>query len=62
MNMKSSSVIKYVGSAMALGGTVMLGTSVISSGNAVKRKAKKTALKAIDAIDTVLTSVQNIVK
>ena len=62
MNSKSSSVIKYVGSAMAVGGTVMLGTALMNSNTSLKKKAKKTADKAIDAVDAVLTTMQNMVK
>lgn len=62
MNSKSSSVAKYVGSAMAVGGTIMLGTALAESNASLKKKAKKTANKAIDAVDTVLTTLQNMVK
>lgn len=62
MNTKSSSVVKYVGSAMAVGGTVMLGTALAGSNASLKKKAKKTANKAIEAVDAVLTTMQNMVK
>ena len=62
MTMKSSSVMKYLGSALAVGGTIMMGTSMIGSGNSLKKKAKKTANKALNVLDTAITNVQNMVK
>lgn len=62
MNKKSESVVKYVGSAMAVGGTVMLGAALASRDTSLKKKAKKTAFKAIDAMDAVLTNVQHYMK
>lgn len=62
MTTKSSSVMKYVGSAMAVGGTVMLGSALVGANSSLKKKAKKTADKAIDAVDAVLNTVQNIVR
>ncbi len=62
MNSKTGSAMKYFGSAMAIGGTVMLGAAMAGENSSLKKKAKKTADKAIDAVDAVLTSVQNIVK
>lgn len=54
--------MKYAGAAMAVGGAAMLGTAVVGSGNSLKKKAKKTANKAIDAMDSVLSSMQNMMK
>ena len=54
--------MKYVGAGIAVGGTVMLGTAIAGSNASLKKKAKKTADKAIDAMDAVLSTVQNIVK
>ena len=62
MNAKAESVVKYVGSAMAVGGTVMLGAAIANRDASLKKKAKKTASKAIDAVDTVLTNVQKFMK
>ena len=62
MHVKSGDVMRYVGSAMAVGGAVMLGSSVAASGGSLKKKAKKTAVKAIDAMDSVLTNVQHLMK
>ena len=62
MKSKSSSVMKYVGSAMAVGGTIMLGSAMLGTGGSVKKKAKKTASRALDVLDSAITSVQNIVK
>ena len=54
--------MKYAGAAMAVGGAAMLGTAAISSGSSIKKKAKKTATKAIDAMDSVLKTMQNVIK
>ena len=54
--------MKYVGSALAVGGTIMMGTSMIGSGNSLKKKAKKTANKALNVLDAAITNVQNMVK
>ena len=62
MRTKNSSVMKYVGSAMAVGGTIMLGSAMLGSGSSMKKKAKKTANKALDVLDTAISSMQNIVK
>ena len=62
MTTKSSSVMKYVGSAMAVGGTIMMGSAMLSSGKSVKKKMKKTAGKALDILDAAISSAQNIVK
>ena len=62
MTTKSSSVMKYVGSAMAVGGTIMMGSAMLSSGASVKKKMKKTAGKALDILDAAISSAQNIVK
>ena len=62
MNMKSENIVKYVGSAMAVGGTVMLGAAMAKGNSSLKKKAKKTASKAIDAVDSVLTNVQHYMK
>lgn len=51
-----------VGSAMAVGGAVMLGSAIMGRHSSIKKKAKKTASKAIDAMDTVLNSVQDLMK
>ncbi len=62
MNAKAESVVKYVGSAMAVGGTVMLGVALTKRDASLKKKAKKTAFRAIDAMDSVLTNVQRFMK
>ena len=62
MNMKTNSAVKYIGSALAVGGTVMLGASMLNPGNSFKKKAKKTAGKAIDALDDALNGIQNFMK
>lgn len=62
MTSKSSSVMKYVGSAMAVGGTIMMGSAMLGSGNSVKKKMKKTAEKALDVLDSAISGVQKVVK
>ena len=62
MSSKSSTVMKYLGSAMAVGGTVMLGSAMLGSGASMKKKVKKTAGKALNILDTALTNMQNVVK
>ena len=62
MKSKSSNTMKYVGAAMAVGGTVMLGSAMVSNAGSMKKKVKKTATKALDVLDTAITNVQNIVK
>ncbi len=62
MTMKSSSVMKYLGSAMAVGGTIMMGTSMLGGGGSLKKKVKKTANKALNVLDAAITNVQNMVK
>ena len=60
--MKKNSMLKVVGSAMAVGGTVMMGSALLSSSSSLKKKAKKTASKAIDAAYSVISNVQNVMK
>ena len=62
MNAKNNSMLKYLGASMAVGGTVMLGSAMLSTGGSVKKKMKKTAAKALDVLDNTLTSVQNMIK
>lgn len=59
--MKTNTTMKYAGAAMAVGGTVMLGAAMLSQPS-LKKKAKKTAGKAIDAMDAMFTSVQQFMK
>ena len=61
MMSNKSSIMKYLGSAIAVGGTVMLGSGLIGEHSSLKKKAKKTAGKAIDALDNIITGMQNIV-
>ena len=61
MKNTGSSAMKYIGSAMAVGGTVMLGSSLLSEHSSLKKKAKKTAVKAIDAIDHIVTGMQDMI-
>ena len=62
MNHTGNSAMKYVGAAMAVGGTAMLGTAMVKSNTSLKKKAKKTAVKAMDAVDAALNSIQHYMK
>ena len=60
--MKDSMTMKYLGTAMAIGGTTLLGVSILTKEPSLKKKMKKTAGKAIDAMDAMLNSVQHMMK
>ena len=60
--MKDNTTIKYLGTAMAIGGTAMLGASFLSKEPSLKKKIKKTAGKAIDTMDSMINRVQDIMK
>ena len=60
MSTARKNAMKYIGSAIAVGGTVMLAGGMLSGRSSLKKKAKKTAVKAIDAIDSFMTGVQDI--
>ena len=62
MTMNMNGAAKIVGSAMAVGGAAMLGAAMAKSSSSLKKKARKTAGKALDALDGVLNSVQKYVK
>lgn len=62
MNTSKNDMIKYIGAAAAVGGTMLLGTGLMSDKKSLKKKVKKTANKAIDAMDGILSSVQGMVK
>ena len=62
MNTSKNDMMKYLGAAAAVGGTMLLGAELLSGKKSMKRKVKKTANKALDAVDGILNSVQNIVK
>ncbi len=59
MSHTGNNAIKYIGSAMAVGGTVMMAGSMLTGRSLLKKKAKKTAVKAIDAIDSIITGMQD---
>lgn len=62
MNTSKNDMMKYIGAAAALGGTMLLGTGLMSGKKSLKKKVKKTANKALDAMDGILSSVQGMVK
>ena len=61
MKTKIGTVMKGVGAVMTVGGAVMMGTSMAAN-SAVKKKAKKTAMRAIDTVDDLITGMQNMMK
>ncbi len=62
MTNTGNNTAKYVGAAIAIGGTMLLGTGIIKDNKSVKKKLRKTAGKALDAFDGILTGMQNIAK
>ena len=54
--------MKYIGAAAAVGGTMLLGSGLMSDKKALRKKVKKTANKALDAMDGILSSVHSMVK
>lgn len=62
MNKDKNSVMKYIGAATAIGGTIILGSGLMSESKSMKKKMKKTANKALDAVDSIVSGVHNIVK
>lgn len=61
MKTKIGTVMKGVGAVMTIGGAAMMSSGMMA-GNAVKKKAKKTAIRAIDTMDDLITGVQNLMK
>ena len=59
MKNAGSNAIKYIGSAIAVGGTVIMAGGLLSGHSSLKKKAKKTAAKAIDTIDSIVTGMQD---
>lgn len=62
MNMNKNDTMKYVGAALAIGGSMLLGSGIMTDSKSMKKKLRKTASKAIDAFDGVINGVQNFVK
>ena len=62
MTIKGNNAVKYVGAALAVGGTALLSTAMASSSSSLKKKAKKTANKAIDTAYSWLTGLSDAVK
>ena len=62
MKTNKSSIMKYLGVAAAVGGTVMLGSGLMKESKSMKKKMKKIANKALDAVDSIVTGVHNMVK
>ena len=62
MNTSKNDMMKYLGAAAASGGTMLIGSGLISDNKSVKKKMKKTANKALDAVDGIINGVQSFVK
>ncbi len=62
MTMNKNDTMKYVGAAIAIGGTMLLGSGIMTNNKSMKKKIRKTANKALDAFDDVISGVQSIVK
>ncbi len=62
MNTSKNDMLKYIGAVAAVSGTMLLGTGLMSNKKSLKKKVKKTANKALDAMDGILSSVQGMVK
>lgn len=62
MKSNKNEIMKYLGAAAAVGGTILLGSGMMGESKSMKKKMKKTANKALDAVDSVISGVQNIVK
>ncbi len=62
MNTSKNDMMKYIGAVAAVSGTMLLGTGLMSNKKSLKKKVKKTANKALDAMDGILSSVQGMVK
>ena len=58
MNNTKNDTMKYIGAAVAIGGTMLLGSGLMSSNKSMKKKMKKTANTALDAVDSILTGMQ----
>ena len=61
MNNSKYSAMKYFGSAIAVGGTVMLGAGLLNEHSSFKKKAKKTADKAIDTFSNFVNGIQSMI-
>lgn len=62
MNNKSNNVMKYVGAAFAVGGTMLLGSGLMKDSKSMKKKIRKTADKALNAMDGILSGMQAMIK
>ncbi len=62
MHTNRNDIMKYLGAAAAVGGTVLLGSGLVGSNRSVKRKMKKTATKALNTVDVLISGMQNFVK
>jgi len=61
MTRKTSSMVRGIGAAVALGGAVAVISSMHGGGRAVsRRKIKKTAMKAAQTVENVLDGLQSL--
>lgn len=62
MHTNKNDIMKYLGAAAAVGGTVLLGSGLIGSNRSMKKKMQKTAKKALNTVDVLISGMQNFVK
>ncbi len=62
MNTSKNDMMKYIGAAAAIGGTMLLGSGIVSGSKSMKKKMKKTANKALNTVDEIISGMQSIVK
>lgn len=62
MTGSKNDVMKYVGAAAAVGGTMLLGSCIVSDSKSMKKKIKKTANKALDTVDGFINGMHSMVK
>ncbi|MBR3768596.1 MAG: hypothetical protein IKL10_10230 [Clostridia bacterium] len=62
MNTTKNDMMKYVGAAIAIGGSMLLGSGIVKENKTVRKKMKKTATKALDTVDSIISGMQSIVK
>lgn len=62
MNTNKNDVMKYVGAAIAIGGTMLLGSGIMQNNKSMKKKMKKTANKALDTVDSIIGNMHSIIR
>lgn len=62
MTKSNTEKMKYLGAAVAVGGTMLLGTGLLKENKSVKKKVRKTANKALDTVDGIVNSIHGMIK